>query len=569
MAKKSSKNNAAIAGALKKFLGTKANSIGNKGVLPIDEASIDKKYQEPSTAQVMGLAGQDMLANMKMWWETGNFGESEESSDKKESEKVKREQAKKLEAESKKIDKRSNESKINLKELLASNLKNQNLLDKILSEIVLLRKVTEGSLKFEKTARGSAYRDMVSGRYTKVKSSIDKDKTRTIAAAKRSTAITAAKPETPVLTKLSTVKNNTYASSKDLAPKIDEKPAEESDSGLLGTVMDFLPGFGSNKPKPTVPAGAAGTAAKTGLLSRAASFMSGTGGMVAAGLTGAIGGGLYAYDKFNQASNEKQAEVMAAQEQLKAGNITQKEYNQKVEEADKKSVITKGEGVGGGVGRFGGALAGAKLGASFGTFFGPAGTVVGGLAGGALGYMAGGSIGEAVGNIGGRISNFFGGNKDSTVNNIQNNRSQANTVNKRGSFSVTDNGQTTTGLYQDGKYYINNTEVSEKEYNAVREKLGLEKISEKASSSQLLKDSISKDAASLLSPVSASNLGTRINNLSQANNDLLQTQQPANNTTIINNSTSGSGQSGIVALKPGVRPEQSTLTRYLDKLAVY
>ena len=560
MAKAKPKNNAALASALKKFLGTKASATGKKGTLPFDEATIDKNYREPSTLGALGSASKDMLANLKMWWETGNFGEPEQGFTPKEKEKQDTERTKKLAAAVGAVTK---EPKQNFKELLAVNLQSQNLLDKILSEIVILRKVTEGSLKFEKTGRGSAYRDMISGKYTKVKSSIDKDKTRPIASARRSAAnITAASPASPVLASLATSKNVQYTSSADLKAPVQQEPAESS-SGFMGGVMDYLPGLGTNKPTPTV-AGTAATVAKTSMLSRAANFMGGKGGLIGAGITGAIGGGLYAYDKFNQASNEKQADVMAAQEQLRAGQISQTEYNNLVQEADKKSAITKGEGIGGGVGRFGGALAGAKLGASFGTFFGPAGTVVGGLAGGALGYMAGGSIGEAVGNIGGRISNLFGSNKNS----------QTVTVNSSGNFRTDiGNGQIISGEYKDGKYYINGTQVSEQEYKTIKEsankafdKNGLEAREKTQGLSSSLKD----DTSGLIQPAGTSDLGSRINALSRANNELMQGLQPANNTTIINNNnSSGSGQSGVIALKPGVRPDYSSLTRYLDKVAVY
>ena len=562
MAKAKPKNNAALASALKKFLGTKASATGKKGTLPFDEATIDKNYREPSTLGALGSASKDMLADLKMWWDTGNFGEPEQGSKNKEKEKQDTERTKKLAATIGAVKATPKESKQNLKELLAINLQSQNLLDKILNEIVILRKVTEGSLKFEKTGRGSAYRDMVSGKYTKVKSSIDKDKTRPIASARRSAAITAANPASPVLASLATSKNVQFTSSAELKAPAPQEAAESS-SGFMGSVMDYLPGLGANKPTPTV-AGTAGTVAKTSMLSRAANFMGGKGGFIGAGITGAIGGGLYAYDKFNQASNEKQADVMAAQEQLRAGQISQTEYNNLVQEADKKSAITKGEGIGGGVGRFGGALAGAKLGASFGTFFGPAGTVVGGLAGGALGYMAGGSIGEAVGNIGGRISNLFGSNKNS----------QTVTVNSSGNFRTDiGNGQIISGEYKDGKYYINGTQVSEQEYKTIKEsankafdKNGLEAREKTQGLSSSLKD----DTSGLIQPAGTSDLGSRINALSRANNELMQGLQAANNTTIINNNnSSGSGQSGVIALKPGVRPDYSSLTRYLDKVAVY
>jgi hypothetical protein len=305
--------------------------------------------------------------------------------------------------------------------------------------------------------------------------------------------------------------------------------------------------------------------------------MGGKGGLVAAGVTGAIGGGMFAYEKYGQASNEKQAEVMAAQDQLKSGEISQAEYNKKVEEADKKATITKGEGIGGGVGRAGGAIAGAKVGASFGSFFGPAGTVVGGLAGGALGYMAGGSIGEAVGNIGGRISNFFGGNSNKIENNIQ--------TNKTGSFSVASPQGKIEGMYADGKYYINGQEVSEKEYQATKEKYGVTGNKENSMASKLMsgkaatvgdigtKTSLAgaEPATANLSPTSPSQSGSVMQAYSTANRDMQA--EGTGGTTVINNNSSQAApqpqQSGIIPLKPQIRPEASTLTRYLDRVASY
>jgi hypothetical protein len=364
----------------------------------------------------------------------------------------------------------------------------------------------------------------------------------------------------------------------------EQKPAEaqaaeapSTGSTLLGAAAEILPDVLNRKPTVGAPAPKPSPAAGGGFLSKAAKFMGGKGGLVAAGVTGAIGGGMFAYEKYGQASNEKQAEVMAAQDQLKSGEISQAEYNKKVEEADKKATITKGEGIGGGVGRAGGAIAGAKVGASFGSFFGPAGTVVGGLAGGALGYMAGGSIGEAVGNIGGRISNFFGGNSNKIENNIQ--------TNKTGSFSVASPQGKIEGMYADGKYYINGQEVSEKEYQATKEKYGVTGNKENSMASKLMsgkaatvgdigtKTSLAgaEPATANLSPTSPSQSGSVMQAYSTANRDMQA--EGTGGTTVINNNSSQAApqpqQSGIIPLKPQIRPEASTLTRYLDRVASY
>lgn len=559
---KTPKSKTQVPSMFKNMLGVQAMPVQHEGQLPegYEKFIEGVPVKAMSSREVFAQASKDILGNLGTWWKEGLADNTDEDLKPAKTKDNTEKSAKVAKAKQEKDLANKKSDKQTLDKLTSLYAEGNGILSKILSEISLLRKVTEGSIKFEKSAKGSKYRDMISGRY------INNPTIATPAASGPvKTTVTSKMPEA-------------------LTP---ETAAAESsqEKSLVGTAAEMLPDLISKKPAAPVPGPVASPAAGGGFLSKAARFMGGKGGLVAAGVTGAIGGGMYAYDKFNQASNEKQAEVMAAQEQLKSGEITKEEFNKKVEEADKKSVITKGEGIGGGVGRLGGAVAGAKLGASFGTFFGPAGTVVGGLAGGALGYMAGGSIGEAVGNIGGRISNFFGGSSNSETNNIQtsnNSQSSKSSMTKMGSFSVSGANGTVEGIYTDGKYYINGKEVSEKEYREIREKLGVGSSGEKSLVKQMMSGQTTKrdlssltgnttETASSLSPTSASQSGSLISGYSVANRDMAALQNTGS-TTVINNNSSGSSapsQPGIIPLKPQIRPESSTLTRYLDRVATY
>lgn len=582
-AKTSAKNQ--VPGMFKNMLGVQATGTATSedqlALPPGYEKRIEGVAVKPmSTREVFATAGKDLLGNLGTWWKEGS--PTEEEKNLKTPKKDNTEKSAKIAKEKREKDTVAKKAdKETLEKLTTLYSEGNSILSKMLNEISLLRKITEGSVKFEKAGKGNkaraAYRDTITGRYTA--SGLNTPTVTGKAAAVKPTITT------PGMAVAGTTAKPLEAQTGPIQPAQEAAAPEESGS-LAGKALDVLPDLIGKKPPIAGPAPVPSPAAGGGFLSKAARFMGGKGGLITAGVAGAIGGGMYAYDKFSQASNEKQAEVMAVQDQLKSGEITKEEFNKKVEEADKKSVITKGEGIGGGVGRFGGAVAGAKLGASFGTFFGPAGTVVGGLAGGALGYMAGGSIGEAVGNIGGRISNFFGGNSNKEENNIQTNNKSLTT--KSSSFSVSSPQGNIEGIYTNGKYYINGQEVSEKEYREVREKYGVSKaadnplvnkmMSGRGASVSDLTDSKTtnltgntSETASSLSPTSASQSGALISGYSVANRDMAALQN-AGGTTVINNNSSGSpgpSQPGIIPLKPQIRPEASTLTRYVDRVAAY
>jgi hypothetical protein len=498
-----------FAKTVKSLFGAQSKPLKEEGELPFGHEKFIEgvPVKAMSAKEVLSATAQDFMGNLNSWWKTGDFG------------------AKKQEDEDQEETKNKDEAKKVLTETVKSGEKTNDILTKVLSEITLLRKITEGSLKFDKKAKGAKYRDMITGRYV-------------------TPTVSAVTPQSNV----SKVSSKQNTSQQQVA---ESQPTQDTPGALGAMVPDININTGSKAPVPPV-AGAAPT-----MLGRAASFMGGTGGMIAAGFGGLIGGGMFAYDKFQQADEKEGAATDAAKEKLRAGIITPQQYNQEILKAQEEKTITKGEGIGGGVGRFGGAIAGAKMGATFGSFFGPAGTVVGGVAGGALGYMAGGSIGEAAGNIGGRISNFFGGGTESSTNNIETN------INKTtaGSFQTVINGQKVEGIKtKEGDHYINGQRVSPQEYEQIKSD-SLRSFNPKSNAT---------DVNSALSPTIPLNSGSSITAYSAANKDLASMQNTGSTTVINNNTSTGSNQTpSIVPLKPQVRPEASTLTRYIDSIAVY
>ena len=333
------------------------------------------------------------------------------------------------------------------------------------------------------------------------------------------------------------------------------QPKEEKETQVVGSAIPGvdLPGFGKGAEK----AGKAGKAAGVGggFMGKAARFMGGKGGVIGAGVLGAIGGGIVAYDRITEAQETEEAAKEQAREDLAAGKITSAQYNKQIQQASDKATISKAAGAGEGLGMFGGAMAGAKAGAVLGTAFGgPIGTVVGGLAGGALGAFGGSKLGSWLGE---KVGGMFTGSKPAS-----------STTKQSGSFSVSENGQTTTGEMIDGKYYINGQEVTEKDYQAVREKLGVAKASANAQNLMSGKSNITD-----MQPISKSDAlptGSTLQNMSMQNRELSAQTQPTVINNVTNNNGGGGGSNTMVApLKPAVRPDQSTLTRYLDRVMAY
>ena len=530
-----------FAKTVKSLFGAQSKPLKEEGELPFGHEKFIEgvPVKAMSAKEVLSATAQDFMGNLNSWWKTGDFGtKKQEDGDQEET-------------------KNKDEAKKVLTETVKSGEKTNDILTKVLSEITLLRKITEGSLKFDKKAKGAKYRDMITGRYvTPTISAVTPQSNVSKVSSKQNTSQqqVTGRYVTPTVSAVTPQSNISKVSSKQNTSQqqvAESQPTQDTAGALGAMVPDINFNTGSKAPVPPV-AGAAPS-----MLGRAASFMGGTGGMIAAGFGGLIGGGMFAYDKFQQADEKEGAATDAAKEKLRAGIITPQQYNQEILKAQEEKTITKGEGIGGGVGRFGGAIAGAKMGATFGSFFGPAGTVVGGVAGGALGYMAGGSIGEAAGNIGGRISNFFGGGTESSTNNIETN------INKTtaGSFQTVVNGQKVEGIKtKEGDHYINGQRVSPQEYEQIKSD-SLRSFNPKANAT---------DVNSALSPTIPLNSGSSITAYSAANKDLASMQNTGSTTVINNNTSTGSNQTpSIVPLKPQVRPEASTLTRYIDSIAVY
>jgi hypothetical protein len=139
---------------------------------------------------------------------------------------------------------------------------------------------------------------------------------------------------------------------------------------------------------------------KLGKLGKVGKFLTGNAGKIAGVGAGLLSVGTAAYEGYN--------EYNEADEQVKSGEITKEQGQEKKGEA-------VGGAVGGAAGGWAGASSGATAGAAIGTLLFPGvGTVVGGAlgaaAGGALGYWGGKKVGQAVG--GGAVKGYqaLGGN---------------------------------------------------------------------------------------------------------------------------------------------------------------
>jgi hypothetical protein len=352
-------------------------------------------------------------------------------------------------------------------------------------------------------------------------------------------------------------------------------PTQAADAGgslvgdLAGAAGDLLGGRGKAATTGGTVAKGAAKAAGTGgtFIGKAARFMGGKGGMIGAGVLGAIGGGIVAYDRISEASNTEAATKEQVQADLAAGKISEQQAQQQLTAASDKATVSKAAGAGEGLGIFGGGLAGAKAGAMIGTAFGgPIGTIAGGLIGGAVGAFGGSKLGSYLGE---KVGGLFTSSESKDDGKIDGK--------DRGSFEGNVNGKTISGSWDASTktYRLNNEPSTKEAVEAARKELGLGAGS-KISSSNLLtagpagimKNNLSTAS---LSPQGTPQSGNLMQNLSLQNKEMAATPAaPTVVNNITNNNMGSGGQSStVIPLKPGVRPESSSLTRYLDRVAVY
>lgn len=126
----------------------------------------------------------------------------------------------------------------------------------------------------------------------------------------------------------------------------------------------------------------------------------------------AVAGGAYtAFSGYSDASDEQDAALADIEAKKKSGELTAEQAASMSKKVNEQATEKKGGAIGEGVGMAAGGMAGMQLGAALGSFAGPVGTVVGGVAGGAIGAFAGSSLGKKAGELGGKVMNFFSGNK--------------------------------------------------------------------------------------------------------------------------------------------------------------
>ena len=356
-------------------------------------------------------------------------------------------------------------------------------------------------------------------------------------------------------------------------PVVELKQEEkETGGGLSSIASNALDLLGGRK-------GAAPKASQTGgrsLGSRLARFATGSGGKIL-GAAAALGAGAYtAYQGYTGAEEEKQNELKAIDAKVKAGEITPEQGEQLKKETAAKATENKGgslgEGTGMAAGAIGGGIAGAKVGATIGTFIGgPLGTAigagVGGLAGGAIGAVSGSSVGRNIGGAVGKgvagIKSFFG---------MEDTKPDPSKIVKSGSFSVSGSEGKVEGIQtSDGKYYINNKEVSEKEYSEVKKKYNLTVDTKTTTNSVDTKTTTNSSAPITIAPKPQK--GLEVARTSTENADMTREAvgQPSITTPIISNNVQSSNTTKYVPSKPAPRPEYSgsALDRYTNRIVVF
>jgi len=357
------------------------------------------------------------------------------------------------------------------------------------------------------------------------------------------------------------------------APVEPKEEKEDKGPGLADLASGAIDLLGSKKGT----AARAGQAGSRSLGSRLARFATGPGGKIL-GAAAAVGlGGYTAYQGYTGAEDEKQDELKAIDAKVKAGEITPEQGEQLKKESAAKATENKGgsigEGTGMAAGAIGGGVAGAKVGATIGTFVGgPVGTAIGagigGLAGGAIGAISGSSVGK---NIGGAIGKGVAGIK--SIFGMEDTQAEKTSgLSKKGDFSVAGPQGKVEGHHSDGKYYINGQEVSEKEYQAVREQYGVDQKSKSAK--ELLKQA--NAPTSTVAPVTSAptpQKGLEVAKTSTENADMSRQVAADSNTTtpIISNNVQSSNTTKYVPTKPTPRPEYSgsALDRYTNRIAAF
>lgn len=188
--------------------------------------------------------------------------------------------------------------------------------------------------------------------------------------------------------------------------------AEGGGGSLLDSAKDLLGGKGGKdgkggKGKPGASGKGAAAAGRFGKLA--------TIGKIGGAALAVAGGAYTAFSGYSDASDEQEAAIADIESKKKSGELTAEQADAMTKQVNEKATEKKGGAIGEGAGMAAGGLAGMKLGAALGSFAGPVGTVVGGVAGGAIGAFAGSSLGKKAGEFGGKVMNFFSGDKKQEV----------------------------------------------------------------------------------------------------------------------------------------------------------
>ncbi len=260
-------------------------------------------------------------------------------------------------------------------------------------------------------------------------------------------------------------------------------------------------------------------------------------------------------------------------------------------QVNEQAVEKKGGAVGEGVGLAAGGLAGMKLGAALGSFAGPVGTVVGGVAGGAIGAFAGSSLGKQAGELGGKVMNFFSGDKKQEIPT----EAAINTTTGAAAFPLTSSTEktatpvqkastpkvdTTKDYTKDPKYQ----KLLQEEQDVIKGR-NVRTAGEGREASETLSVSQVREAereaksrylgqTSLnVEPVPGKNTGMNVTRTSTENTELTREASkpaPAPPSVVMNNTTNTGGGTQISPVKPVPRSYSgSPLDRHIDKVSTF
>lgn len=319
--------------------------------------------------------------------------------------------------------------------------------------------------------------------------------------------------------------------------------------GVLDTAKDLMDLGRGKSGKPGAP-GKAGPSVpeKAGRFGKLSKL-----GKIGGAALSVAGGAYTAFSGYSDASDEQQAQLADIEAKKKSGELTADQAASMSKQVNEQATEKKGGAIGEGVGMAAGGIAGMQLGAAIGSFAGPVGTVVGGVAGGAIGAFAGSSLGKQAGELGGKVMNYFSGDKKEVP----------------GKSAVEPVTQTKEEQYIADEIVTPGKPLSEKQMAVI----GMSKSMGNSYSPEIEAQYTKQKAAATNSLTPATKELNTLGKISTENADMVRegSKAPAAAPTIINNnSTQTGGGTQISPVKATPRSYSgSPLDRHLDRVSSF